>query len=147
MKMITIAAAAMALAATPAFAATQARASYERSSPTRDSRSARSDLGASYAGPDVPESHQGDPADSLYRQARAAMNRQNYTRAAELFRSVSVTMLSCSPLAEDGVQCPTTTSVSPRGATVFEDGVVGTTCVQREDPRSGCWTQNAMTVQ
>lgn len=91
MKMITIAAAAaaMAVAATPAFAATQARASYERSSPTRDARVSRSDLGAPYAGPDVPESRQGDPADSLYRQARAAMNRQNYTRAAELFRSVT----------------------------------------------------------
>ena len=87
MRIITIAAATL-LAATPALAATQVRASYERSS-TRESRATRTDLGAPFAGPDVPASHQGDPADSLYRQARAALNRQNYTRAAELFRSVA----------------------------------------------------------
>src|SRR6476646_4336690 len=94
MKMITIAAA-MALAATPAFAATQIRASYDRSTTvTRDARAdtrsgARGDLGAPYAGPDVPTFRQGDPADSLYRQAREALIRRNYTQAADLFRQVT----------------------------------------------------------
>jgi HEAT repeat protein len=88
MKMITIAAA-MALAATPAFAATQTQTSFERSSATRTSRSLRSDLGAPRAGPDVPALRQGDPADSLYRKAREALNRQNYTQAADLFRAVT----------------------------------------------------------
>ena len=94
MKMITIAAA-MALAATPALAATQIRASYDRSTTvTREARAearadARGDLGAPYAGPDVPAFRQGDPADSLYRQAREALNRRNYTQAADLFRQVT----------------------------------------------------------
>jgi HEAT repeat protein len=98
MKIITIAAA-MALAATPAFAATQIRASYDRSTTvTRDARAdaradargdARGDLGAPYAGPDVPAFQQGDPADSLYRRAREALNRRSYTQAASLFRQVT----------------------------------------------------------
>ena len=87
MKTITIAAA-MALAATPALAATQAPASFERSA-SRESRALRSDLGAPRAGPDVPSLRQGDPADSLYRRAREAMNRRNYTQAADLFRAVT----------------------------------------------------------
>jgi len=88
MKMITIAAA-MALAATPAFAATQVGTSYERSVPAREARAARSDLGSPRAGPEVPELQQGDPADSLYRRAREALNRRNYTQAADLFRQVT----------------------------------------------------------
>jgi HEAT repeat protein len=94
MKIISIAAA-MALAATPAFAATQIRASYDRSTTiTRDGRAevraeARGDLGSPYAGPDVPGLRQGDPADSLYRRAREALNRQSYTQAADLFRQVT----------------------------------------------------------
>jgi HEAT repeat protein len=98
MKMITIAAA-MALAATPAFAATQIRASYDRSTTVaREARAdaradrradARGDLGAPYAGPDLPALQQGDPADSLYRRAREALNRRNYTQAADLFRQVT----------------------------------------------------------
>ncbi len=94
MKTLTIAAA-MALAATPAFAATtstavtQARASYERSTPGREARASRTDLGAPLAGPDVPAFRQGDPADSLYRRAREALNRRNYTQAADLFRAVT----------------------------------------------------------
>jgi HEAT repeat protein len=88
MKMISIAAA-MALAATPAFAATQVGTSYERSVPAREARAARSDLGSPRAGPEVPELQQGDPADSLYRRAREALNRRNYTQAADLFRQVA----------------------------------------------------------
>jgi HEAT repeat protein len=88
MKMITIAAA-MALAATPAFAATQSPTSFERTSASRTSRSLRADLGAPRAGPEVPAVRQGDPADSLYRRAREALNRQNYTEAADLFREVT----------------------------------------------------------
>ena len=90
MKITTIAAA-MALAATPLFAATtrtQAPASLERSS-ARATRSLRSDLGAPRAGPELPAFRQGDPADSLYRRAREAMNRRNYTQAADLFRQVT----------------------------------------------------------
>ena len=87
MKIISIAAA-MALAATPAFAATQVGASYERSVPAREARAARSDLGSPRAGPEIPELQQGDPADSLYRRAREALNRRNYTQAADLFRQV-----------------------------------------------------------
>jgi hypothetical protein len=75
MKMISIAAA-MALAATPAFAATQVGTSYERSVPAREGRAARADLGSPRAGPEVPELQQGDPADSLYRRAREALNPQ-----------------------------------------------------------------------
>jgi HEAT repeat protein len=92
MKITTIAGvvAAMALAATPAFAVTQARASYERSSvTTRDARSTRADLGAPYAGPDAPQVQQGDPADSLYRRGREAMNRRNYSQAADLFKQMT----------------------------------------------------------
>jgi HEAT repeat protein len=88
MKMISIAAA-MALAATPAFAATQVGTSYERSVPEREARAARSDLGSPRAGPDLPEPQQGDPADSLYRRAREALNRRNYTQAADLFKQVA----------------------------------------------------------
>ena len=88
MKIISIAAA-MALAATPAFAATQVGTSYERSVPAREARVARADLGSPRAGPDVPELQQGDPADSLYRRAREALNRRNYTQAADLFRQVA----------------------------------------------------------
>ena len=91
MKIVTIAAAAaaMALGTTPAFAATQARVSYERSVATREARATRADLGSPRAGPDLPAFRQGDPADSLYRRAREAMNRGNYTQAADLFRQVS----------------------------------------------------------
>ncbi|HUQ82520.1 MAG TPA: HEAT repeat domain-containing protein [Gemmatimonadaceae bacterium] len=94
MKMITIAgvAAAMTLAATPApaFAVTQARASYERSAvATRDARTNPADLGAPFAGPDAPQPRQGDPADSLYRRGREAMNRRNYTQAADLFKTMT----------------------------------------------------------
>jgi len=88
MKIISIAAA-MALAATPAFAATQVGTSYERSVPTREARAARADLGSPVAGPEIPELQQGDPADSLYRRAREALNRRNYTQAADLFRQVA----------------------------------------------------------
>ena len=88
MKIISIAAA-MALVATPAFAATQVGTSYERSVPAREARAARADLGSPRAGPEVPELQQGDPADSLYRRAREALNRRNYTQAADLFRQVT----------------------------------------------------------
>ena len=104
MKIITIAAA-MALAATPALASAQARASasaqarrtvdasydasYERSSATRAASNGRTDLGAPGAGPELPALRQGDPADSLYRRAREAMNRQNYSQAAGLFKTVT----------------------------------------------------------
>ncbi len=88
MKIIPIAAA-MALAATPAFAATQDGVSYERSIPAREARAARSDLGSPRAGPEIPRLQQGDPADSLYRRAREALNRRNYTQAANLFRQVT----------------------------------------------------------
>ena len=88
MKMTTIAAA-MALAATPAFAATQVGTSYERSVPAREARAARADLGSPRAGPELPELQQGDPADSLYRRARESLNRRNYTQAADLFRQVA----------------------------------------------------------
>ena len=87
MKTITIAAA-MALAATPAFALTQGPRSAERASLTRESRALRTDLG-SLRGPELPPFRQGDPADSLYRRAREALNRQNYTQAADLFRAVT----------------------------------------------------------
>ena len=88
MKIVSIAAA-MALAATPAFAATQVGTSYERSVPAREARPARADLGSPRAGPELPELQQGDPADSLYRRARGALNRRNYTQAADLFRQVA----------------------------------------------------------
>jgi HEAT repeat protein len=88
MKIISIAAA-MALAATPAFAATQVGTSYERSVPERAVRAERSDLGSPRAGPELPVLQQGDPADSLYRRAREALNRRNYTQAADLFRQVA----------------------------------------------------------
>ena len=87
MKTITIAAA-MALAATPAFALTQGPSAASRASLTRESRAPRTDLG-SLRGPELPPFRQGDPADSLYRRAREAMNRQNYTQAADLFRAVT----------------------------------------------------------
>jgi tetratricopeptide (TPR) repeat protein len=96
MKIITIAAA-MALAATPAMAATQARSSYDRSH-DRSSRAhasasanatVRVDLGSPRAGPAVPALQQGDPADSLYRRAREALNRRNYGQAADLFKTVT----------------------------------------------------------
>ena len=92
---ITTIAAAMVLAATPAMAATQARSSYDRS-PDRSARShasaaatARVDLGSPRAGPDLPALRQGDPADSLYRRAREALNRRNYGTAADLFKTVT----------------------------------------------------------
>jgi HEAT repeat protein len=95
MKMITIvtAVATMTLAAVPASGMTQGAASYERASErastARALRDARVDLGRSRAGPDVPGLRQGDPADSLYRRAREALNRRNYSQAADLFRSVT----------------------------------------------------------
>src|SRR5688572_32066716 len=92
MKIITIAAA-MALAATPALALTQAPSSFERSfersSGSRESRVMRADLGGPRAGPDAPELQQGDPADSLYRRGREALNRRNYSQAADLFKAVT----------------------------------------------------------
>lgn len=95
MKTVTIAAA-MALAATSALAASPAPAATQPSSfdraATRTSRSdarARVDLGAPHSGPALPALRQGDPADSLYRQAREALNRRNYSRAAELFEQVT----------------------------------------------------------
>ena len=94
---ITTIAAAMVLAATPAFAATQARSSYDRSyerssrahSSANATASARVDLGAPRAGPELPAFRQGDPADSLYRRAREALNRRNYGQAADLFKTVT----------------------------------------------------------
>ena len=88
MKIMTIAAA-MALAATPALALTQAQSSFERSSVSRESRAMRADLGGPRAGPDAPELRQGDPADSLYRRGREALNRRNYSQAADLFKAVT----------------------------------------------------------
>jgi len=88
MKIITIAAA-MALAATPAFAATQRPSSFERAASPRAPRASRSDLGAPRAGPSLPMLRQGDPADSLYRRAREALNRRNYSQAADLFKQVT----------------------------------------------------------
>jgi len=88
MKIITIAAA-MALAATPGLALTQAPSSFERSSVSRGSQAMRADLGGPRAGPDAPELRQGDPADSLYRRGREAMNRRNYSQAADLFKAVT----------------------------------------------------------
>lgn len=96
MKMTTIAAA-MLLAATPALAATQARStydrSYERSSRAHSSASAataaRNDLGSPRAGPEQPALRQGDPADSLYRLGREALNRRNYSQAADLLKTVT----------------------------------------------------------
>src|SRR5215203_1370399 len=86
MKTILIAAA-MALAATPALAATQTR-SFERASVSRDARMERADLAMMRSGLDVPP-RQGDPADSLYRAGREALNRRNYSRAVELFKAVT----------------------------------------------------------
>ena len=88
MKIITIAVA-MALAATPALALTQAPSSFERSSVSRESQAMRADLGGPRAGPDTPELRQGDPADSLYRRGREALNRRNYSQAADLFKAVT----------------------------------------------------------
>ena len=89
MKIISIAAA-MALAATPRMRChaggdprTSARA-LERAS----SRATHAPTSASpRAGPELPELRQGDPADSLYRRAREALNRRNYTQAADLFKT------------------------------------------------------------
>ena len=99
MKIVSIAAAAAAivLGATPALAAAtpvQVSISAGRSasadrSMSRSSRVERADLGSPRAGPSVPSLRQGDPADSLYRSAREALNRRDYTRAADLFRSVA----------------------------------------------------------
>ena len=92
MKTVLIAAA-MALAATPALAATQAR-SFERAGTSHDARVARdarldrADLAMMRSGLDVP-ARQGDPADSLYRAGREALNRRNYSRAVELFKAVT----------------------------------------------------------
>jgi len=99
MKMITIAVA-LTLAATPALAdaQTSGRSTYDRTysrasrAEARASavatRDAQADLGSPQSGPDV-ELRQGDPADSLYRRAREAMNRRNYTQAADLFKQVT----------------------------------------------------------
>ena len=91
MKITTIVAAiaTMTLGAAPAFGMTQGSSSFERASTARTSRSARADLGALRAGPAVPAARQGDPADSAYRRAREALNRRNYTQAADLFRTVT----------------------------------------------------------
>jgi HEAT repeat protein len=95
MKITTIVAAVaavatMTLGAAPASAMTQGSSSFERASTARTQRSAsRADLGALRAGPEVPAMQQGDPADSAYRRAREAMNRRNYTQAADLFRTVT----------------------------------------------------------
>ena len=93
MKMITIVAA-MSLAAASASAMTQAQGSagsmsFERASSSRASRESRLDLGYSLAGPELPTLRQGDPADSLYRRAREALNRRSYTQAADLFKAVT----------------------------------------------------------
>ena len=93
MKMITIAAA-LTLTAAPAFAATQISARSDAraratAAATRDARAARYDLGAPNAGPERPALQQGEPADSLYTRARQAMNRRNYTQAADLFKAVT----------------------------------------------------------
>ncbi len=56
---------------------------------TQARRRALRDLGSPRAGPELPQLQQGDPADSLYRQAREALNRRNYTQAADLFRQVT----------------------------------------------------------
>ena len=86
MKMITIAAA-LTLTAAPAFAATQISARSEaRARSTAVAN--RYDLGAPNAGPNR-SAQQGDPADSLYRQARQAMNQRSYARAADLFKAVT----------------------------------------------------------
>ena len=53
------------------------------------SRRASADLGSLGSGPVLPALRQGDPADSLYRRAREALNRRNYTQAAELFKQVT----------------------------------------------------------
>ena len=103
MKIISIAAAiaTTVMAATPALASTQAQASFERATVSRErtarsersesraSHDMRTDLGAPFAGPDVPQARQGDPADSLYRRGREALNRRNYTQAAGLFKTVT----------------------------------------------------------
>jgi TolA-binding protein len=100
MKPVLIAAA-MALAATSALAASPAPAATQPSSLERAAartsrsdagtvtRTLRVDLGAPRAGPALPALRQGDPADSLYRQAREALNRRNYARAADLFKQVT----------------------------------------------------------
>lgn len=81
--------AALALTASPLHAATQAQSSFDRGASSRTSRVSRSDLGATHSGPSLPSVRQGDPADSLYRRAREALNRRNYTTAADLFRQVT----------------------------------------------------------
>jgi len=90
MKMITIVAA-MSLAAASASAMTQTQGSmsFERASTSRASRDSRGDLGRSLAGPELPILRQGDPADSLYRRGREALNRRNFTQAADLFKTLT----------------------------------------------------------
>ena len=90
MKMITIVAA-MSLAAASASAMTQTQGStsFERSSTSRASRDSRGDIGRSLAGPEMPMLRQGDPADSLYQLGREALNRRNYTQAADLFKTLT----------------------------------------------------------
>ncbi|MDF2773727.1 MAG: hypothetical protein K0S86_3224 [Geminicoccaceae bacterium] len=94
---ITTISVALTLAATSTLAAAQtsARATYERSY-SRTARASASatatataHLGALGAGPALPALRQGDPADSLYRQARETLNRRNYTQAADLFKQVT----------------------------------------------------------
>lgn len=101
MKIATIAVALM-LAATPALAAASqvsAQSTLERSysrtaradarATATAARDARADLGSPRSGPALPALRQGDPADSLYRRAREALNRRNYTQAADLFKQVT----------------------------------------------------------
>jgi HEAT repeat protein len=93
MKMITIVAA-MSLAAASASAMAQTQGStgsmsLERASTSRASRDSRGDLGRSLAGPEMPMLRQGDPADSLYQRGREALNRHNYTQAADLFKTLA----------------------------------------------------------
>ncbi|HEX6051021.1 MAG TPA: HEAT repeat domain-containing protein [Gemmatimonadaceae bacterium] len=96
---ITTMSVALTLAATSTLAAAQpsTRATYERSY-SRTARAtasanatahATAQLGASDAGPTLPALRQGDPADSLYRRAREALNRRNYNQAADLFKQVT----------------------------------------------------------
>ena len=104
MKIATITVA-LTLAATSALAAAQpsGQSTYERSyartsraeahaearAARAAARDARIDLGSPESGPSLPELRQGDPADSLYRRAREALNRRNYTQAAGLFKQVT----------------------------------------------------------
>ena len=99
MKITTIVAAVaavatMALGVAPASAMTQGASSYERASErasmSRAPRDSRVDLGRPARWTEsAGATRQGDPADSLYRRAREALNRRNYSQAADLFKSVT----------------------------------------------------------